>query len=192
MKTSRIVVLLCAAIGLLGQSITSSLIGTVHDDSGAVVPNATIIAINVANNARSEATSDATGSYTLLQLTPGSYTVEISAPGFKKYVRTGLTLELQQQARLDATLSVGQLNETVSVTADAAMIDATTSTIGDVVNNHAILNLPLNTRNIYSLIYLTPGVAGSIGNDYNSLSYSVNGAPPWKQWWMAPPVVFPR
>src|SRR3989440_29276 len=92
MKSTPFVVLLCAATGLLAQSITSSLVGTVRDDSGAVVPNATI------------------------------------------------------------------------------------STIGDVVNNHAILNLPLNTRNIYSLIYLTPGVAGSIGNDYNSLSYSVNGA----------------
>jgi hypothetical protein len=176
MKNRLFGALLCAASGLLAQSITSSLVGTVHDDSGAVVPNATITAVNVATNARGEARSDATGSYTLLQLTPGSYTVEITAPGFKKYVRTGLILELQQQARLDATLSVGQLNETVSVTADAPLVDATTSTIGDVVNNHAILNLPLNTRNIYSLIYLTPGVAGSIGNDYNSLSYSVNGA----------------
>src|ERR1051326_6214841 len=176
MKNRLFGALLCAASGLLAQSITSSLVGTVHDDSGAVVPNAAITAVNVDTNARGEARSDATGSYTLLQLTPGSYTVEITAPGFKKYVRTGLILELQQQARLDATLSVGQLNETVSVTADAPLVDATTSTIGDVVNNHAILNLPLNTRNIYSLIYLTPGVAGSIGNDYNSLSYSVNGA----------------
>src|SRR5438309_468872 len=140
MKSTPFLVLLCTATGLLAQSITSSLVGTVHDDSGAVVPNAAITAINVATNARGEARSDATGSYTLVQLTPGSYTVEISAQGFKKYVRTGVTLELQQQARLDATLSVGQLSETVSVTADAAMIDATTSTIGDVVNNHAILN----------------------------------------------------
>src|SRR5690242_3297096 len=112
------VVLLCATF-LLGQSITSSLVGTVRDDSGAVVPNATITATNVATNARGEAKSDANGSYTLLQLTPGSYTVEISAPGFKKYIRTGLILELQQQARLDAILAVGQLNETISVTADA-------------------------------------------------------------------------
>src|SRR4051794_29246474 len=158
------------------QSITSSIIGTVHDESGAVVPNAAITATNLATNAHSEAKADLNGNFVLLQLTPGSYTVEITAPGFRKYVRSGLVLELQQQPRIDATLTVGQVTEAVSVTADATVLETTTSSIGDVVNNHAILNLPLNTRNVYSLIYLTPGVAGSIGNDYNSLSYSVNGA----------------
>jgi hypothetical protein len=167
---------LIAAAVVFSQSITSSLIGTVHDNSGAVVPNATITAINLATNARAETQTDSTGNFVLLQLKPGSYTVEVSAPGFKKYVRSGLVLELQQQARLDASLEVGQLSEAITVTADASTLETTTSTIGDVVNNHAILNLPLNTRNIYSLIYLTPGVAGGIGNDYNSLSYSVNGA----------------
>jgi hypothetical protein len=172
--------LLCAFL-LVGavvfaQSITSSLIGTVHDNTGAVVPNATVTAVELATNARSETHTDASGNYVLLQLKPGSYTVEISAPGFKKYVRSGVVLELQQQARLDASLEVGQLSEAVTVTADASTLETTVSTVGDVVNNRAILNLPLNTRNIYSLIYLTPGVAGGIGNDYNSLSYSVNGA----------------
>ncbi len=161
---------------VFGQSITSSLIGTVHDNTGAVVPNATVTAVELATNARSETRTDASGNYVLLQLRPGSYTVEISAPGFKKYVRSGVVLELQQQARLDASLEVGQLSEAVTVTADASTLETTVSTVGDVVNNRAILNLPLNTRNIYSLIYLTPGVAGGIGNDYNSLSYSVNGA----------------
>ncbi len=172
--------LLCALLlpgaFLFAQSITSSLIGTVHDNTGAVVPNATVAAIELATNARSETRTDANGDYVLLQLKPGSYTVEISASGFKKYVRSGVVLELQQQARLDASLEIGQLSEAVTVTADASALETTISTVGDVVNNRAILNLPLNTRNIYSLIYLTPGVAGGIGNDYNSLSYSVNGA----------------
>jgi len=176
MLRKEFIIFLIASAILLSQSITSSLIGTVHDNSGAVVPNATVTAVNLATNARSEAQTDSAGNFVLLQLKPGSYTVEISAPGFKKYVRSGLVLELQQQARLDASLEVGQLSEAITVTADASTLETTTSTIGDVVNNHAILNLPLNTRNIYSLIYLTPGVAGGIGNDYNSLSYSVNGA----------------
>jgi hypothetical protein len=164
------------AISLCGQSITSSLIGVIHDESGAIVPNATITAVNLATNARSETHSDASGNYLLLQLTPGNYTVEVATAGFKKYVRSGIVLELQQQARLDATLSLGQVSETVTVQADASTLETTSSALGDVVNNRAILNLPLNTRNVYSLIYLTPGVAGGIGNDYNSLSYSVNGA----------------
>src|ERR1035437_9497144 len=73
-----------AVMGLMAQSITSSLIGTVTDSSGAVVPNATIIATNVATNARGQAATDSVGNYLLLQLSPGSYTVEVSAPGFKR------------------------------------------------------------------------------------------------------------
>jgi hypothetical protein len=176
MSLKLVCALLTPGTFLFAQSITSSLIGTVHDNTGAVVPNATVAAIELATNARSETRTDANGNYVLLQLKPGSYTVEISAPGFKKYVRGGVVLELQQQARLDASLEIGQLSEAVTVTADASALETTISTVGDVVNNRAILNLPLNTRNIYSLIYLTPGVAGGIGNDYNSLSYSVNGA----------------
>src|SRR5436305_694368 len=107
-----------ASAVLFSQSITSSLVGIVRDDSGAVVPNATITATNVATNARLETKTDVNGNYTLLQLTPGKYTVEIAAPGFKTYVSSGLELELQKQARLDATLSVGQVSETVNVKSD--------------------------------------------------------------------------
>src|SRR4051812_31533409 len=135
--------LLMAATIAAAQSITSSIIGTIHDESGAVVPNAVITATNLATNARNEAKADPNGNFVLLQLTPGSYTVEVTAPGFRKYVRSGLVLELQQQPRIDATLTVGQVTEAVSVTADAAVLETTTSSIGDVVNNHAILNLPL-------------------------------------------------
>ena len=70
-------------------------------------------------------------------------------------------LEVQQQARVDVALQVGVLNETVSVVADASVLDATTSSVGKVVDNARIQSLPLNTRNIYSLIYLTPGVQGT-------------------------------
>src|SRR4051812_36755535 len=176
MSLKRIALFLGATAVLLGQSITSSIVGTIHDNSGAVVPNATITARNTATNTRSTAKSDATGKYVLLQLAPGAYEVEIEAQGFKKHVQSGVVLELQQQALLDATLAVGQLTEVVTVQADASQLETTTSSVGDVVNNRAILNLPLNTRNVFSLIYLTPGVSGGIGNDYNSLSYSVNGA----------------
>ena len=112
----------------------------------------------------------------LLQLPPGRYSVEVSAAGFKKYLASGVLLELQQQGRLDVRLELGQLADAVTVEANASVLETTMSSVGDVVNNRAILNLPLNTRNVYSLIYLTPGVSGSIGNNYNSMSYSVNGA----------------
>ena len=174
LRTAALFLSLC--VSLAAQSITSALVGTIHDDSGAVVPNAVITARNLATNSRASAKTDGTGKYILLQLAPGTYDVEIEASGFKKYIQSGVVLELQQQALLNATLSVGQVTDSVTVQADASQLETTTSSVGDVVNNRAILNLPLNTRNVFSLIYLTPGVAGGIGNDYNSLSYSVNGA----------------
>ena len=94
-------ILLCTVAGLHAQTITASLIGTVHDDSGAVVPAAIVTAVNIATNARTSSKTDANGDYLLLQLTPGTYTVNVEAAGFKKYVQSGVVLQLQQQAKLD-------------------------------------------------------------------------------------------
>src|ERR1035441_7609330 len=119
-----------AVMGLMAQSITSSLIGTVTDSSGAVVPNATIIATNVATNARGQAATDSVGNYLLLQLSPGSYTVEVSAPGFKKSLHSAIVLELQEQARLDVKLEVGSASDTVTVDRKSTRLEATTSPTG--------------------------------------------------------------
>ncbi|MFN7937468.1 MAG: TonB-dependent receptor [Bryobacteraceae bacterium] len=167
---------LLIAASAWGQSFTASVLGNVTDSSGAGVPNALIVATNVATNTKIEARSDATGRYVVATLPPGTYTLEASASGFKKFSRGGIELAVQQQARVDIALAVGELSETVTVEGQVSTIETSSSTIGKVVSNKAILNLPLNSRNIYSLIYLTPGVAGSIGNNYNSMSYSVNGA----------------
>ena len=88
----------------------------------------------------------------------------------------GIRVQVQQQARINVVLQVGALNESVQVTADAAVVEATTSSIGKVVDNKRIAELPLNTRNVYSLVNLTPGLAGSIGNAHNAVSFSVNGS----------------
>src|SRR4029453_3160192 len=167
--------ILLISIGL-SQSFNGSLLGTVQDSSGATVPNATITAINTETNARIEGRSASGGKYVVSPLLAGRYRLEANAPGFKRFIQGGIVLQVQQQARLDITLAVGAGSEAVPVTADSAMLETSTATIGKVVSNKAILELPLNSRNVYSLIFLTPGVAGSIGNNYNSMSYSVNGA----------------
>jgi carboxypeptidase family protein len=174
MKRTWMVLCLVAAT-LAGQSITSRIVGTVSDSSGAAVAGAAIVARNVDTNERIESRSGASGDYLLLNLKPGGYEVEVNAPGFKKYIRKGVRLQLEQESRLDVALELGQLSEAVTVEANVTTLETTTSSIGMVVNNRAILNLPLDTRNVFSLIYLTPGVSGSIGNNYNSLSFSVNG-----------------
>jgi hypothetical protein len=158
------------------QSFTGSILGTIKDSTDSVVPAAAITVINVSTNSRAETKSDAGGNYTVPQLPPGPYRVEVEAAGFRKLVREGIVLQVAQQARVDIALAVGSVTDAVTVNADATVLETTTSTIGKVVDNRRIMELPLNSRNVYSLIYLTPGVSGSIGNNYNSLSYSVNGA----------------
>lgn len=171
-----VIALAVAAFAINAQSFTASVLGTVTDASGAAIPNATVSAVNVATNVRTETRSDSTGRYIVTQLQPGTYRLEASASGFKTYVRSGVELNVGQQAQLEIAMTVGEVSENVTVEGTVSAIETTSSTIGKVVSNRAILNLPLNSRNVYSLIYLTPGVAGSIGNNYNSMSYSINGA----------------
>ncbi len=170
------VALVGLALNVSGQSFTGAILGSVKDSSGSGVPGATVTIVNVGTNARTEVRSNDTGDYSAPLLQPGLYRVEASAGGFKKFLQDGITLQIQQQARVDIMLTVGDVSESVSVSADAALLETTSSTIGKVVDNMRIVNLPLNTRNVYSLIFLTPGVAGSVGNNYGDMRYSVNGA----------------
>lgn len=164
-----------AAAVVAAQTSTGSLLGTVKDADGAVLPGVAVVAVNTGTNARSETTTDTNGAYIISNLPPGRYRLEVALQGFKQFVQEGIVLQVQQQALVDVALQVGVINETVSVVANASVLDATTSAVGKVVDNARIQALPLNTRNIYSLIYLTPGVQGSIGNSHNQVGYSING-----------------
>ncbi|MDX2269183.1 MAG: carboxypeptidase regulatory-like domain-containing protein [Bryobacter sp.] len=161
--------------GLSAQTATGSIVGTVLDPAGAAAPGASIVVTNLATNDAARTQTTGEGNYLVPLLRPGTYKIEVNLAGFKKFVQEGIVLQVQQQARLDITLAVGDVTESVSVTADASVLETTSSSIGKVVDNKRILDLPLNTRNVYGLIYLTPGVAGGIGNSHNQLGYSVNG-----------------
>src|SRR5215813_6069555 len=176
-SVARLVVsLLLCAIAAWSQTATGTIVGTVTDHSGAVVSNAKVVVTNTGTNARVEVATNAEGGYAAPLLPPGSYSIHVSAAGFKGFEQSGIRLQVQQQARVDVVLQVGALSESVEVTADAAVVEATTSSVGKVVDNKRIAELPLNTRNVYSLVNLTPGLAGSIGNAHNAVSFSVNGA----------------
>ncbi|MEK7409064.1 MAG: TonB-dependent receptor [Acidobacteriota bacterium] len=173
----RVIILLClAALSCAAQSFAGAILGTIRDPSRAVVPQATVTVVNTATNARTEVRSGAAGNYIAPLLPPGQYRVEVEAQGFKKFVRDGIVLQVQQQALVDVALDVGAITESVLVTAQASLLEATTSSVGKVVDNRRLRNLPLNSRNVYALIFLTPGVAGSVGNFYGDMRYSVNGA----------------
>jgi Carboxypeptidase regulatory-like domain len=171
------VLLVCPSI-LVAQSYTGTIIGLIKDTSGAVVPRATVTITNQATNRQETVVTDLEGRYTSLPLPPGEYRVEASLQGFRRAARSDIAVQVNSTSIIDFTLQVGDLTDAVEVSAATTLLETNTGTVGKLVDNRRILELPLNTRNVYSLIFLTPGVAGSIGNNYNSMSYTVNGARP--------------
>ena len=160
------------------QTITGTITGIVKDASGGVLPGATVTMTQLETNRQETAVSDAEGRYASGPLALGTYRIEAGLSGFKSALRSGVTLTIDEVARVDFTLEVGAVQEVVEVSAEASLVDPNTSVLGKLVDNRRIAELPLNTRNVYSLIYLTPGVAGTIGNAYGDLRYSINGARP--------------
>ena len=175
-STPFLFLLLLFSTYVAAQSITGSITGVVIDETGAMIPGAQITVTNKATNAVSNATSDSSGNYTVPLLPQGDYRMEVSALGFKRFVLEGLTLQVQQTARIDVHLTVGEVAESVTVTADLVGLETETAAMSKVVDNRSIINLPLNTRNVYNLVFLTPGVTGTVGNSYGEMRYSVNGA----------------
>ena len=102
----------------------------------------------------------------------------VVAPGFKKEERSGIVLEVNQAARLELTMELGTATEVVEVSGQAPLLDAASSTIGQTIDNRSIVNLPLNERNSWSLVFLAPGVNGSVGDKYNNVNVSINGGRP--------------
>ena len=146
------------------QVTTGTIVGTVSDPNG-IVPGATVT-IREVNRAPSTCyVTDETGSYTAPFLTPGTYTVEVNVQGFKKWVRDGVILQVNQRARVDVTLEVGGIEETTTVTAEAPLLRTDSSEVGTVIEERAIKELPLNGRNFATLVYLTPGITPGQANE---------------------------
>jgi carboxypeptidase family protein/TonB-dependent receptor-like protein len=158
------------------QSFSATIVGTVRNPDAAVVPGAEITIINEQTNRTVKLIANDEGYYISPPLPVGTYRIEVKMAGYRQAARSGVVLQIQQTAVFDFTLELGQLSERVEVKAETPALESNTTTLGKVVDNRRIAELPLNTRNVYSLIFLTPGVTGNIGNNYNSLSYSVNGA----------------
>ncbi len=156
------VCLLClfaSALLLFGQA-AARLTGNVLDSTGASVPAVEITIRNVATGDERRLQTSETGDYTVPSLAPGDYTVTVSKTGFRQVKREGVRLEVNQTARLDFTLEVGAVSDTVEVTGAPPPIDSDTSSIGQVIGTRAVEDLPLNGRNFVQLAILGPGVVG--------------------------------
>ncbi|MBI1873932.1 MAG: TonB-dependent receptor [Acidobacteria bacterium] len=170
--------LLSATTVVEAQTITGTVTGVVKDASGGALPGATITMAHLQTDRRETAVTDAEGRYTSAPLPLGNYRIEASLAGFRTAAQSGITLTVSEVARVDFVLEVGNVQEMVEVVAHVPLVDPNTSAVGKLVDNRQIAELPLNTRNVYSLIFLTPGVAGTIGNAYGDLRYTINGARP--------------
>jgi hypothetical protein len=143
---------------LLAQSELATLTGTVTDPSGGVLVNVNITVTNEGSNVSNSSPTNETGRYFIPSLRPGVYTVSASLTGFKKYVNSGVTLQVNQTARLDITLAVGETTEQVVVTGEPPLLETETSNRGAVIDERKIAELPLNGRDYNQLATLSPGV----------------------------------
>jgi hypothetical protein len=170
-----LVVLFCLASStfLLAQSTGGRVLGRVADPSGAVLANVRVLMVNEATGTSREAQTSESGDYVLVEVQPGTYRVEFEDRGFKKSVHKNVLVEVNQVVTLNATLEIGGTQEVVEVTAEAPLVETTSTQMGAVVNQRAVSQLPLNARDTYQLLQLQPGVQSQTGSD---LFYGSNNA----------------
>src|SRR3954453_12865162 len=141
LKIAGLTLLECAAA--FAQGTTATISGNVPDASGSAIAGASVTATNVDTNVTRKQATQADGAYSVLFLPIGTYRVEITATGFKKFEQTGIVLEVNRNAKVDAALQVGALTETIEISADALLVETTNPALGQVVNNKDIDNMPL-------------------------------------------------
>src|SRR5262249_44739430 len=139
------------------------IVGEVTDSTGAVIPNVAVTAIEPQTNFTRAAVTNASGHYELHSLRPTTYTITPEANGFKKITESGVRLEANQSLTFNLKLEVGQMNQSVSVEANAVQVDTTTSSLREVVDQSRIVELPLNGRNAAQLTTLIPGAVSYPG-----------------------------
>ena len=173
----RFAVILLAASALLAQQDMGVITGLVTDASGAAVPSARITVTNIETNEVRIVESSATGSYTVGPLRIGLYQVAVEHAGFKRAVVSNLRVSAQDRVRADVELTVGQMAESVSVTAETPLLRAETSSLDYVVGQREMRELPLNGRNFQQLAWLTAGVIPSTRSRDRESGFNAHGQP---------------
>ncbi len=162
----------------VAQLDTGIIEGTVRDASGAAVPNASVTITETQTNINYNVASSSVGNYVSPPLKVGIYSVTATAPGFKTYTRSGITLQVQDRLTIDAKLEVGASNQQVVITGEAPLIQADTSSLGEVITAQQVVDMPLNGRNYEQLATLTAGVIDTSKNNTNGNTagaFSSNG-----------------
>jgi hypothetical protein len=169
------------SVPLFAQKYTGTITGVISDSQGAVVNSASVAVTNPATGASRTATSNSSGVYVVPELEVGTYTVKITAPGFKEYVAKNVELNTSSTATINATLQVGSTSDQVTVEGSTVQVETATGAVGNVVEGNEVRELPLNGRNFIELTQLAPGVSPIAGFDVvkkgleGGTDFSVNG-----------------
>ncbi|HKX28585.1 MAG TPA: carboxypeptidase-like regulatory domain-containing protein, partial [Blastocatellia bacterium] len=145
------------------QTTFGAISGTVRDSAGAVVPNVTVEVVHVASNYKYTTKSNESGNYTLPQLREGEYLLRATANGYQEFVAKGLQLAARDERRIEVVMQVGAVQSSVEVVAGATLIETDTPRIGDSKDANQLKSLPLNTRQLYNFLALSPGVVPAGG-----------------------------
>lgn len=178
-------VFLALGLPLYGQTL-GEIVGEVRDTTDAVIPGAVVTVTNVGTNAVRTVTTNDAGLYSFPSLVPGMYRVKVESKGFKTVTQRDLELQVQQTARVDFKLEVGQVTESVEVSANASLLATENATVGTVIGTSAITELPLNGRSFFSLVALSPNVTygfvpaaqagGRLGGSRGNLTIALSGS----------------
>ena len=179
-----VVLVLATSLSLYGQSTYGTVDGTVVDSSGAVVAGAQVTLTNTGTQEKHTQTTGNEGGYKFVNVMPSEYRLDITRSGFKHFARTNVVVQVQQETHVDATLPVGQVAETVEVTSETPLLQAETSSLGQVVEERKADELPLNGRNIFNLITVSPAAVAQGGsggspvtqNPFSWGNYQVGGS----------------
>lgn len=152
--------LVYSSLNLNAQVERATITGVLTDASGANIPGAIIKIRDEGTNQETSLQSDAAGSYSAGNLTPGSYTITVEKEGFSKHINRGFVVQVGQTARLDIVMEVGSVNQTVEVTTATPVLQSENAAVGQVISGTAVAQLPLNGRNLAQLAVITPGVTG--------------------------------
>ena len=164
----------CAALTADAQTITGSIGGTVKDPQGAVVAKAAIKASNIETGFTRHGNSTGDGTFLVQYLPVGSYSLEVTAAGFQKYVEKNVPVAVDQTSSVTITLVVGRPKQTIEVTAEPALVDTTTAEIGRTISPSEVISLPLVNRNVYAELSLTPGVMANSASQQSNPSGTPN------------------
>jgi hypothetical protein len=173
------VILVALAVPALAQSTYGIVVGVVADESKALMPGAMVTATNTATGLSRTVETGSQGAYRIINLLPGTYDITVEMSGFKKATSTGIVVRVNESVRVDFAMQVGQLAETVEVSATAPLLETSSATVGKVITNEKIVQLPLNGRDFTQLTVLMPGASpvGMSGGGFiiGGTSVSVTG-----------------